>query len=140
MIEYPGISNTEVGNNFERFSNWVSLIEGSAAADVPYEFCIVYSHDEYKCDMRRREGKVESWKNKREQLGRERGVGLAECGIYLGVFIRFNPKGINGREWFLSSCVDLVYPITMSSIIPVAILAGVWYHLARQGITTTTVW
>jgi hypothetical protein len=60
MIEYPGISNTEVGNNFERFSNWVSLIEGSAAADVPYEFCIVYSHDEYKCDMRRREGKVES--------------------------------------------------------------------------------
>jgi len=28
----------------------------------------------------------------------------------------------------------------MSSIIPEAVAAGVWYHLARRGITTTTVW
>lgn len=26
------------------------------------------------------------------------------------------------------------------SIVPVAIVAGVWYHLARQGVTTQTIW
>jgi hypothetical protein len=49
MIEYPGISNTEVRDNLEWFPDGQLGTRGKREADIPYELLIVHSgHDEYK--------------------------------------------------------------------------------------------
>jgi hypothetical protein len=96
MIEYPGISNTEVRDNLEWFPDGQLETSEAAGADVPYELLIVHSgHDEYNGMMERREEKGRKVRerereNKREQV---RGWGLARViDYYLVAFNSFNPK------------------------------------------------
>jgi hypothetical protein len=58
MIEYPGISNTEMRDNLEWFPDGQLGTRGKREADIPYELLIVHSgHDEYRWMIERREEK-----------------------------------------------------------------------------------
>jgi len=49
MIEYPGISNTEVGNDLEWLPGVQLGSQQDIQADIPYKLLIVHlGHDEYK--------------------------------------------------------------------------------------------
>jgi hypothetical protein len=80
MIEYPGISNTEMRDNLEWFPNGQLETSEAAGADIPYELLIVHSgHDEYKWMIERREEKgrkVFEREREREQARTSKRVGF----------------------------------------------------------------
>jgi len=93
MIKDPGISNTEVRDNLEWFSDKSALCPMRVGADVPYELLIVYTgHDEYKWDMGKRgDRKV---KGKEQERIASTGGGLVQCtvGLFTIAFYTFNPN------------------------------------------------
>jgi hypothetical protein len=72
----------------------------------------------------------------------DNGWGLARVIDYIQHYLIHLIPNVWTRLISVVMCVLTFYihKGTMSSIIPIAMVAGVWYHLAQQGITTTTIW